>query len=82
MKMSYEKPEILFVSFELSQDIAGGCELISNHGDGACAIYVPDPGWEGITVYSDGCVATPPNPNAGDEPCYHVPQARYNVYSS
>ena len=82
MKKKYEKPQIHFVSFELSQDISAGCELITNYAENACAIYVNEPGWD-LTVYADSsCGYTPPNVAAGDTPCYHAPTDSYNVYSS
>lgn len=82
MKKNYEKPEIMFDSFELSQSIAGGCELIqTNQAEKSCPINIPDFG-PGYTWFADllTCYATPPGPN--DSICYHVPSDAYNVYSS
>lgn len=78
----YEKPEIHFISFELSESISAGCELITNLAQTVCEIFVNEDGWEGITVYADtkSCGYTPPN--GSDKPCYHAPTDSYNVYSS
>lgn len=81
MKKNYEKPIFLFHNFEVSQNVSAGCELISNHAQDVCAVYVQDPGWEGISVFiTDACVVTPPE--KGDKPCYHIPSEAYNVFTS
>lgn len=81
MKKNYQKPQIRFESFELSQDISAGCELISNHGQGACVVLVPE--WD-MTLYINemNCDATAPDYGDGDGLCYHAPSDSYNVYSS
>lgn len=81
MKKNYEKPICMFHNFEVSQNISVGCELISNHAEGVCEVYVQGPGWEGVPVFvTDSCVVTPPNKD--DTPCYHIPSETYNVFSS
>ncbi len=78
MKRKYVKPEIIFDSFELSQSIAAGCELISQHSQGACPVLDPE---IGQTLISEGlCQMTPPGGN--DSICYDVPMDSYNVFSS
>ncbi len=80
MKKVYKKPEVTFVSFELSESISAGCEQISNQAEYACA--VEDPMAE-ITYISNGitgCAYTPPNVN--DVVCYHAPSDSTNVFSS
>ena len=80
MKKKYTKPQIHFTSFELSQDISAGCELITNYAENACAIYMNEPGWS-ETIYGDSiCDMTPADKS--DTPCYHAPSDSYNVYSS
>lgn len=76
----YTKPKAVLVNFELSQSISAGCELITNIAQGMCEVFINEPGWEGITVYTDGCATTPPN--GDDTICYHAPSDSYNVYSS
>ncbi len=81
MKKDYEKPELVFDSFELSQDIAAGCEFISNHVKGMCGV---DTG-VGILfsgeLYSGACTMTP-GPGFYDGVCYDVPSDMQNVFSS
>lgn len=79
MKKAYIKPQIVFDSFQLSQNIAGDCEFISTFARGNCAILEPE---TGDIVYLDSttCQFTPPNANDGI--CYHVPTEDWNVYSS
>lgn len=80
MKTEYEKPQIQFTSFELSENISAGCELISNSAQHMCAVPIPE--W-GDILYTDetaGCTMTAPNEDDGL--CYHAPTDNYNVYSS
>ena len=80
MKKNYEKPQIRFESFELSQDISAGCELISNHAQGSCAVDVPE--WGGTIYLNSDCVWAAPDTGSGDGLCYHAPTDSYNVYTS
>lgn len=85
MKTGYEKPQIQFENFELSQSISAGCELISNQAQYSCSVPVTEPGWGTVILYMDedgGCTTTPANPGAGDGLCYHAPSDNNNVYSS
>ena len=79
---TYKKAEILFVSFELSQSIAAGCEAISNYAYGSCQLYVGDSTGDGLSVFTDDldCVIT--TPEEADKVCYDVPNDNNNVYSS
>ena len=78
MKKVYTKPEIFFDSFELSQSIAAGCELIaSNLARYSCPLTPKDLG-EDYTIFVQGaCIY-----EGQDTICYDVPQADYNVYTS
>ena len=79
MKTGYEKPQIQFTSFELSQSISAGCELISNQSKGTCAVAIPE--WGNMTLYVDGsCDMT--TATMEDTFCYHAPGDNNNVYSS
>lgn len=83
MKKNYRKPEILFESFELSQNISAGCELISNQSKFSCALT--DPEWDDIKIFMDGngvCDTSAPYPGYDDQLCYHAPTDGYNVHSS
>ena len=78
MKKTYSKPQIVFDSFELSQSIAAGCEVITNQAQGVCPLIDDESGW---TLLADtSCKKTPPT--GTDEICYDVPAESYNVYSS
>lgn len=81
MKKKYAKPQIAFESFELSQSIAAGCEMIQqNMTERSCPVTVPE--LIGTTYFADlnHCTVTPPGGN--DSICYHVPSENNNVYSS
>lgn len=78
MKKTYVKPKVYFESFELSANIAAGCEAISNSAQNMCEIFDKE---LGVRVFANGvCEWTAPN--SGDKPCYDVPQANYNVFTS
>ena len=77
MKKTYEKPRIVFDSFELSQSIAGDCELLKgNSAENACPVYVKGTDY---TLFADvgNCYWVPHEPV-----CYHVPIDTNNVFSS
>ena len=80
MKKNYEKPQIRFESFELSQSISVGCEFIATMAEKACELLEEE---TGLAVYIDGvCAYTPPGITE-DQVCYHGPSDDgYVVYSS
>ncbi len=80
MKKPYSKPQIAYVSFELSQSIAAGCEFISNNAYEACPITVE----EGFVLFSTGaCLTTPVDVGMDkDRFCYHIPSDDSRVFSS
>lgn len=86
MKKKYEKPEFFFESFEMSQCIAAGCELISNAVKDECAVTVPDPGWDDIHIFTNAvgaCTSKYEDEEGGYKGiCYFVPEETYNVFSS
>lgn len=82
MKTGYEKPQIQFENFELSESISAGCALISNATQYSCAVFVPEWGEKFYMDETGGCTLTPPNAGAGDGLCYHAPSDANNVYSS
>ena len=85
MKKAYSKPQILFDSFELAQDIAAGCEEIANHALYQCAWYDEE---SDITVFVESISACTYKPQKNEQPdmynglCYHVPTDSYNVFTS
>lgn len=78
MKKTYVKPEVYFESFELSANIATGCEISINHTVGAC--------WQGVEgfqefkifVESNSCKTTPDENGL----CYHSPTDANNIFTS
>ena len=84
MKKKYEKPDILFESFALSQSISAGCEMIGgNQAQYVCPVWVKTPGFDDdrYTIFGDGtCDSKPVGGN--DSICYHVPIADNNVFNS
>lgn len=80
MKKVYKKPEIVFVSFKLSESISAGCEQISNQAEYACAVEDSMAELTYITGEISGCTYTPPN--VYDLVCYHAPSDASNVFSS
>lgn len=79
MKKVYMKPQIMFDCFELSQDIAAGCEEIANHARSACPLVDEE---SGMTLFEDSAVCQTTSPGYLDKHCYHVPTEAYNVFSS
>lgn len=83
MKKIYTKPEIIFDSFELSQSIAAGCELLSSGTrETGCTVSVPgDFGETLYTFFAEGSCDRY-SPAELDSLCYHAPADAYNVFSS
>lgn len=80
MKKTYISPQIMFDSFELTDNIASGCAFLnSNIQPYVCPVLEKE--W-GYTIFSDLtiCDSTPTGGN--DSICYHIPVADSNVYTS
>ena len=72
----YSKPEIMFESFELSENIAS-CELISTENARySCPVIDDESGW---TIFTSRCSQSPAD---GEQICYEVPFEAFNVYKS
>lgn len=79
MKAKYSKPIVKLISFELSQNISAGCEMISNAAPTVCPVEIPE--WGGLTYIGETtCELDTPGEN--DEICYHAPSDNSNVFSS
>ncbi|MCQ2354927.1 MAG: hypothetical protein MJ102_07535 [Clostridia bacterium] len=78
MKKSYQKPEIVFNNFELSESIAAGCEFISNHEYMKCAL--DDPAF--FSIFADVGVCRYYVADGTDGICYHAPSDSSNVFTS
>ena len=82
MKKEYQKPEIAFSSFELSESIAAGCEFISNAAYETCALYVSESEDIVFNRSVNNLCAREPAPGYNDFICYDVPSESNNVFSS
>ena len=84
MKKVYAKPEIVFESFSLSQNIAAGCEVKTNlPGNKTCGLD-----FSGVVIFLDsisGCVEKITS-EGGDGSyngiCYHVFTGESNLFNS
>ena len=79
MKKNYEKPQIRFESFELSQNISANCDWISNQAEYVCPVV--DPEWDDITIFMAAPCDTD-TPLGDDGICYDVPTSDTNIFSS
>ena len=78
MKRTYVKPEMYFENFELSANIATGCERSIGHAVGMC--------WKGVEGFKDfkifiessNCETTPDKYGL----CYHTPTDADNIFTS
>ena len=78
VKKRYVKPQMLIDSFEMSESIAAGCELISNMAERICPVEIKE---IGLIYISDlTCDWTPPG--GEDSICYHAPEDDNNVFGS
>lgn len=82
MKKTYCKPELTFESFELSQSVAAGCEFISNHVKGSCALDLGIVTLFTQELFKQHVCGTTPAPGQDDSFCYDVPSDDKNVFSS
>ena len=86
MKKVYTKPEIMFESFTLSENIAGDCEQIySLHALDICGI--PDANGVGDTIFNVSASGTDCIVPGGDSDtyngfCYHIPTETNNLFNS
>lgn len=81
-KKTYNKPELFYESFTLSQDIASNCEGIALFGENVCGVKVNMMDID-MVIYGYGsgaCEYQPPNPESFV--CYHAPSDANNVFSS
>ena len=80
-KKSYQKPDLFFESFALSQNIAAACEGEALFVENACPVIIHLGSLE-ITIFGQSpmCEFIPPNPD--DFICYHAPSEMNNVFAS
>ena len=80
MKKTYAKPQIVFESFQLTANIAGGCNTGPNSADEATCGY-NDNGW---IVFQNSAVCNfPAGPDGKHNGlCYHVPTGDMSVFTS
>lgn len=84
MKKVYEKPEITFESFTLSQNIAADCEVKTGlPSNNSCGMD-----FSGITIFLDtmnGCdekITSEGGDGEYNGICYHVPSGNANLFNS
>lgn len=81
MKKAYVKPEIYFESFELSANIATGCEYTTNHAMNVCTYEITG----GRNVFVDATTSCNDIKVPGGQygsVCYHVPSDTSNLFTS
>ena len=79
MKKQYVKPELYFENFELSANIATGCEAPTNHTKDQCAYSAG-----GESVFVEGvtnCTTITQDGQWGDL-CYHNPSENNKLFTS
>lgn len=74
----YSKPQIVFESFELSTNIAAGCQHSANHYQGSCSVTIG--GKPVFMAGVEGCQFTVQDEYAGM--CYTIPLADNSVFAS
>lgn len=74
----YSKPQIVFESFELSTNIAAGCQHTADHYQGTCAVTVG--GVVQVFIESSVCAFTVSDGDSGM--CYYIPNADNSVFAS
>lgn len=81
MKKSYVKPQVFFEDFQLSANIAGVCDIPTNHAEDECQWTVEVPGiGKAFVTEGMGCGYSP---NDGDYGvCYHVPVDASRLFTS
>lgn len=81
MKKIYSKPEIMFESFALSENIAAGCDtIVDNSTSGVCA-YITRTGLNVFMSSIDACSTTEDDGDY-DGFCYHIPIETKNLFNS
>ena len=81
MKKTYVKPELYFENFELSSNIAAGCQWISTSAENVCPVTVDMDGFGKVQIFvKDSCKYYAPD--LQDKVCYHSPQDNNNVFTS
>ena len=78
MKKTYVKPEVYFENFELSANIATGCERSIGPTVGTCWKGVEGFKSFGIFTETHSCKTTPDEYGL----CYHTPTDADNIFTS
>lgn len=80
MKKTYVKPELYFENFELSSNIASGCEKqIRTQSYGTCGLDIPGLG----TIFTDSVSGCTKKITDGDQSyCYHNPTDESKLFNS
>lgn len=81
MKKTYVKPNAIFESFELSANIAVGCEYRTNHAKNDCVYYLNNGRNVFVDVNTNCRDITAPGQDYGAV-CYHIPSEQSNLFTS
>ncbi len=80
MKKTYNKPQIVFESFELTTSISAGCSyIVTNSADTSNCSY--HDAQQDITLFAAHCGWDEDEVNTSGV-CYHVPSANYDLFNS
>ena len=84
MKKLYEKPEIVFECFSVSNNIAAGCEkIVGLPSVDVCGIPSSTPGMSVFADVTGSSCTIPGNGSEGyDGYCYHNPSTDQNLFNS
>lgn len=82
MKKVYEKPEIIFESFALSQNIAAGCEVKTNTPSQMQCPYGETDFGSPLFLEAVSACKTTVSESSNDTLCYHVPVDTNNLFNS
>lgn len=82
MKKKYTKPAVVFESYELSANIAAGCEVMTNTAtQNQCAYSIPGVPHAMFVEGVQNCVSKPEG-GVFNGICYHIPIETNNLFNS
>lgn len=83
MKRIYSKPEIMFESFTLSENIAGDCSnIVGNASENNCAYIDRSGNYVFTSDLAAICVDIQQADGSNDGICYHNPYDSNNLFNS
>lgn len=86
MKKVYEKPQFMFESFEMSTNIASGCQYTNvtyTSDQNGCGYQVSGDRFNNeITIFTSDATCDVTQADGYDGLCYHVPTAGNTIFNS